>query len=123
MVVNVHDGKPGPAAEREVGQDFDEERLPCGDGGAVCSDGDWAEQCQTGTVALGREPVPDILVQVGVRAFDLSSDVFRDLRVQLLEVVACQRFRQIAGCRVGFEQGSVPVPACADPSVEHHGET
>ena len=53
-------------------------------GAAMCPDGDWAEQCQTGTVAVRCEPVPNVLVQVGVRAFDLSSDVFRDLGQKLM---------------------------------------
>jgi hypothetical protein len=62
----------GVLAEREVGQDFDEEQLPFGDEGAMCPDGDWAEQCQKRPLTVGSEPVPDVLVQVGVRALDLG---------------------------------------------------
>ena len=38
----------------------------------MCADGDGAEQCQSRAVAGWREPVPDVLVQVGVGAFDLA---------------------------------------------------
>jgi hypothetical protein len=30
-------------------------RLPFGDEGAMCADGDWPEQCQSGAVVFGRD--------------------------------------------------------------------
>jgi hypothetical protein len=38
----------------------------------IFPDGDWPEQYQSGTVAVRREPVADVLVQVKVRALDLA---------------------------------------------------
>jgi hypothetical protein len=91
-------------AERAVGQDLDEERFPFGDGGARhMPDRDWPEQCQSGAVAVQREPVPDVLVQVGVRAFNLSSNAFRGLRLQLLDLSRASVSGRSLGAGFGFD--------------------
>jgi hypothetical protein len=94
-----------PCWQRDERQEFGEVGLAPVQRLAVGTHGHLPQQAETGAVAVGREPIGDVLVESRVGALNFCADVRRHLRSQRIEVLLHDRALADVVLVVALEEG------------------